>query len=140
LVRDLKKIIHEYYSELARAYRTKEFNPAKLHLDDDANLIGVSEFFEGKKEIIKMFNNSIYLIQEQNIQHQYFDHESCCAILNNRSTIPEIYLKTTERIVVRHGYIVEIYVLYDVKAWQNLMQLLQSVNSATSFFDKKHQD
>jgi hypothetical protein len=132
----LKKIIHDYYAELERAYRTKEFNPAKLHLDDDAVLIGVSEYFEGKQEIVKMYGNLIYLIQEQNILHQYFDHESCCSFFRNRSTVPEIYIKSTERIVVKHGYIVEIHIIYDTKAWQNLMQLLQSLNSATSFFDK----
>jgi hypothetical protein len=132
----LKKFIHDYHAELERGYRTKEFNPAKLHLDDEAVLIGVSECFEGKQEIIKMFGNLIYLIQEQNILHQYFDHESCCSFFRNRSTVPEIYIKSTERLVVKHGNIVEIHILYDTKAWQNLMQLLQSLNSATSFFDK----
>lgn len=132
----LKKIILDYHEELARGYGTKEFNPAKLHLDDDAVLIGVTEFFEGKQEIIKTFSNLIFLFQEQIIQHQYFDHESCCTFFRNRSTIPEIYIRITERLVVRHGHIVEIHVFYDTKAWQNLIQLLQNLNSATSYFDK----
>lgn len=132
----LKKIIHDFHAELERGFRTKEFNPIKLHLDDNAVLIGVSEFFEGKQEIVKVYSNLIYLFQELNIQHQYFDHESCCTFFRNRSVIPEIYIRITERIVVRHGHIVEIHVLYDTKAWQNLMQLLQSLNSATSFFNK----
>lgn len=98
--------------------------------------MGVCEFFEGKEEIVKMYGNLMHLIQEQHIEHQYFDHESCCSIFRNRSTIPEIYIKSAERIVVSHGHIVEIHILYDTMAWQNLMQLLQTLNSATSFFDK----
>ncbi len=132
----LKKVIHDYHAELQRGYRTKEFNPAKLHLDDNAVLIGVTEFFEGKEAIGKMFGNLIFLFQEQHIQHQYFDHESCCTFFRNHSTIPELYVRITERIVVRHGHITEIHVFYDTKAWQNLMQLLQSLNSATTFFDQ----
>lgn len=132
----LKKIIHDFHAELERGFRTKEFNPTKLHLDDNAVLIGVSEFFEGKQEIVKVYSNLIYLFQELNIQHQYFDHESCCTFFRNRSTIPEIYIRIAERIVVRHGSIVEIHVFYDTKTWQNMMQLLQNLSSATTFFDQ----
>lgn len=134
--RDLKKIIHDYYTELGRAYRTKELNPEKLHLNENAVLMGVSESFEGKEEIIKVYSNIMHLIQEQHIQHQYFDYESCCSILNNRSVIPEIYIRSMERIVVSHGHIIEIHILYDTTAWQNLMQLIQTLSSATSFFIK----
>jgi hypothetical protein len=130
----LKKIIHDYHAELERGYRTKEFNPAKLHLDDAAVLIGVSEYFEGKQEIVKVYGNLIYLFQEQHIQHQYFDHESCCTFFRNRSVIPEIYIRITERVVVKHGSIVEIHAFYDTKTWQNMMQLLQNLSSATTFF------
>ncbi|MBS0648079.1 MAG: hypothetical protein JSS10_02505 [Verrucomicrobia bacterium] len=132
--KDFKKTVHNFYGELGHAYRTKELNPAKLHLDEDANLYGVTEFFEGKKEIIKMYSKLVYLLQEQNILHQYFEHESCCSIFRNRSMIPEMYIKSAERIVVREGHIVEIHVIYDTQTWQRLVELLQNLNSSTSFF------
>ncbi len=133
---DLKKVVRDYYAELKRAYKTKELHPSRLHLHDDAKLIGTNEFFDGKKMIIKMFENFIHLIKDIDIQHQYFDHNSCCTILVAKSVIPEIQLKSTDRIVVTDGCIAEIYVYYDTRAWENLMHQLQTLSSTSAFFQK----
>lgn len=133
---DLKKVIREHYAELKRAYKTKELHPARLHLAEDAKLIGNNEFFDGKQMIVKMFENFIQLIKDVDIQHQYFDHNSCCSVLESTSIIPEIQIRSIDRIVITDGEIVEIHVFYDTRAWQNLMQRLQSLNSSAAFFQK----
>jgi ketosteroid isomerase-like protein len=129
-------VVREYYGELKRSFKTKELFPNRLHLDDDAKLIGTNEFFDGKEAIVKTLENFIHLIKDCDIQHQYFDHESCCSILNMVTIIPEIEMKSTERIVVAGGKIIEIYVYYDTRAWQNLMQRMQTLNSSVAFFQK----
>jgi hypothetical protein len=134
---DLKKVIREYYEELKRAYKTKELHPDRLHLHDDAKLIGTNEFFDGKKTIVKMFENFIHLIKDVDIQHQYFDHNSCCTLHVVTSIIPEIQIKSTDRMIVRDGCITEIYVYYDTRAWETLMHQLQTLTSTASFFQKE---
>lgn len=133
---DLKKVIRDHYGELKRAYKTKELHPDRLHLHDDAKLIGTNEFFEGKETIIKVLENFIHLIKDVDIQHQYFDHNSCCTIQLLTSVIPEILIKSTDRIVVTDGCITEIYVNYDTKAWEILMHQLQTLSSTSAFFQK----
>lgn len=133
---DLKKVIRDHYGELKRAYKTKELHPNWLHLHDDAKLIGTNDFFDGKETIIKVFENFIHLIKDVDIQHQYFDHNSCCTIQLLTSVIPEIQIKSTDRIVVADGSITEIYVYYDTRAWEILMHQLQTLTSKASFFQK----
>jgi hypothetical protein len=134
---DLKKVIREHYGELESGYKTKELNPDKLHLHDDAKLIGNNEYFDGKKTIIKIFENFIQLIKTVDIQHQYFDHNSCCTILVATSVIPAIQIRSTDRIVVSDGCITEIYVNYDARAWETLMHQVQTLSSTASFFQKE---
>ncbi len=134
---ELKKIIRDYYTEVRHAYKTKEINSTRLHLADKANLIGLNEFFEGKKAIVKMYSNLVNLIKDVDIQHQYFDPVSCCTYLNLITIIPEIQIKSTERIVVVNGHIIEISIIYDTIAWQNLMQFLQNLTSSASFFQNE---
>lgn len=128
--------MRDYYAELNRAFKTKELHPARLHLDENARFFGTNEFFDGKEAIVKTLENFIHLIKDSDIQHQYFDHESCCSITNIITIIPEIEIKSTERLVIAEGSIVEIYVYYDTRAWQNFMQRMQTLNSSVAFFQK----
>lgn len=136
MAKDLKKNVHDFYAELERAYRTKELNPAKLHLHEHVTLLANVHFYKGKEEIVKVYGNMSFIIQEQHIEHQYFDHESCCTFYKTRSIIPDIYIQAADRVVVKEGCIIDIYSIYDTQAWQNLMLLLQNLNSATSFFNQ----
>jgi hypothetical protein len=129
-------VIREYYAELKRAAKTKELHSARLHLDENARFFGTNEFFDGKKAIVQTLENFIHLVKDFDIQHQYFDHESCCTIQNVITIIPEIEIKSTERIVMAEGRIVELYIYYDTRAWHNFMQRMQTLNSSVAFFQK----
>ena len=133
---DLKKIIREHYAELNRAYKSKELNGDRLNLHDDAKMVGISDYFDGKKAIVEVLGKCIQLMTEVEIQHQYFDHNSCCTIMTTSSIIPEIKIKSTDRMVVSDGCITEMYVYYDTKAWELLMQRLQTLSSTASYFQK----
>ncbi|MBS0648080.1 MAG: hypothetical protein JSS10_02510 [Verrucomicrobia bacterium] len=135
--RNLKNIIQDFYDELGHAYRTKELRSPKLHLHEHATLLANVHFYEGKDEIIKVYSNMSFIIQEQCIEHQYFDHESCCTFYKTRSMIPDITIQAADRVVVKEGRIMSIYSIYDTEAWKNLMGLLQNLDSAHSFF-KEH--
>ncbi len=133
---DIKKIIREHYAELGRAYKSKVLNGDRLNLHDDAKMIGISDYFDGKKAIVEVLGKCIQLMTEVEIQHQYFDHNSCCTMMVTTSIIPDIKVRSTDRMVVSDGCIIEIYTCYDTKAWETLMHRIQNLNSSASFFNK----
>ena len=134
---DLKKVIREHYAELGRAYKSKVLNGDRLHLADDAKMIGISDYFDGKKAIVEVLGKCIHLMTHVEIENQYFDHNSCCTMMVTTSIIPEIKIRSTDRMVVSDGCITEIYVLYDTKSWETLMRRIQNLNSSASFFKKE---
>jgi hypothetical protein len=136
LLTAVKKVTREYYAEYKRAAKTKELNPARLHLYENATLTGNYEFLDGKKAIIEALEKFFTLVSDANIQHQYFDHESSCTILDVITIIPEIVIKTTIRLVVVDEGITEIYIYYDTLPWKNLMHKLQNQSSVVDYFQK----
>ncbi len=133
MVRELKTVVRDYYANLNRAFRTKELCPESLPLAEHANFIGINEFFEGKDRIIQLLSKTIFMIREFDIQRQYFDHESCCTVMEIITTIPDVRVSNIEWIVVKDGQVVEINTVYDARAWQQYMRLSQTRNSAVGY-------
>lgn len=131
----LKKITRDYFAEYKTAAKTKVLNPDRLHLHENATLTGNSQSLEGKKAIIPVLENLFSLINDVNVHHQYFDHESSCTILNFITLIPEILIKTVIRLIVVDEGVSEIIVYYDTLPWRNLIHRLQS-HSAAAYFQK----
>ena len=131
---DIKKTIREHYAELNRAYKSKELNGDRLGLHDDAVLIGIEDCFNGKAAIVEVLSKCINLMTHVEIHYQYFDHNSCCTMMTTTSVIPEIKIRSTDRMLVVDGYIVEMVTFYDRKAWQTLMHHLQTLSSTATYF------
>ncbi len=128
--RQLKTVIRNYYSAIDYAFKTKDLEPVKRCLAENANFKGIHEFFEGRESILELFSKSIFQIDFFDIQRQYFDHESCCTVMDMVMTIPDIRVANIEWVVVKDGQVVEINTVYDAKAWQKFMLLTESRNSA----------
>jgi hypothetical protein len=129
LPQELKTVIRDYYTGLQHAFKTKDLEPVKQCLAEHATLIGIHEFFEGKESILEMFGKFIFMIGKLDIQRQYFDHESSCTVMDIVTIIPEIRVSHVEWVVVKYGQVIEINTVYDTKAWQKFMQLMQNRNS-----------
>ena len=128
LPRELKTVIRDYYIALQHAFKTKDLDLVKRCLAENANLIGIHEYFKGKENILDMFGKFIFMINKLDIQRQYFDHESSCTVMDIITIIPGIRVPHIEWIVVNEGQVVEINTVYDAKAWQKFMQLMQNKN------------
>jgi hypothetical protein len=142
LPRELKTVIRDYYSALQRAFKTKDLDGVKQCLAEDAHLIGIHEFFEGRESILDMFSKFIFMINTLDIQRQYFDHESSCTVMDIVTLIPDVRIAHIEWIVVKDGHVEQIHTVYDTKAWQKFMQLMQTRNNETSYprMDKRLSD
>jgi hypothetical protein len=119
---NVKKIISDYYNELQHAFNKGTIDFTKLHLDEKVSVIGPNEKFEGKKAVEEMYGQFIHIVSHFDIQRQYFDHESCCTVMNCVTRKPPIPIVTIEWILVRNGKIVEIHPVYDTDAWNKVMQ------------------
>jgi hypothetical protein len=119
----LRKIIKEYYAEMNKAMIIKQLEPESLHLADDAKFIGINEYFEGKKNIVNMLRKAIFQMQRFEFKKQYFDDNSCCSVLDIVTQIPHIRVPSMDCITVQNGQIIEVNILYDIRAWEKFMKI-----------------
>ena len=132
--KDIKKISRDYYGEMKRAYKTKELYVPYLHLDENVKLIGTNEYFEGKTQVIDVFEKIIPMMRDLEVLHEYFDHHSSCSIVCRTSIFQEIQIISADRLVFMDGSITEIYIYYDTQAWHHLIKKLQNLSSSAAFF------
>ena len=111
------EIITDYYTELQKAFRTKQLDFSKLHLADNIRVIGPNESFEGKAVVEAMYAQFIQIMTRFDIKHQYIDQDSACTILDCVTSTPAGSVLTAEWLLVKEGRIVEIYPIYDSAAW-----------------------
>ena len=124
MVKDLKMIIHDYYTEVQKSFKTGKLDFSKLHFDENISVIGPNERFDGKKTVETMYSQLISIVTRFDIQRQYFDSDSCCTVMDCVTKSPPMPIATIEWILVRHGKIVEIHPVYDTKAWDLVMQAI----------------
>ncbi len=122
---NVKSIAADYYSEMQRAFKSGTINFANLHLDDNIRMIGPNEKCEGKKTVEDMLKMFITMVNNFDIKRQYFDEESCCTILDCVVKSPRRAIGTVELMMIKNGKIVEMRLIYDTLAWQEVMQAQQ---------------
>lgn len=125
MLKTIKIIARDYYLALDYAFRTKDFNRLKRFLADDCKLKALSASFIGKEAILKFMSSTISLVNKFEIRRQYFDHDSCCTIMDLITPIPDLHVNTIEWIVFRDSQVVEINAIFDVLASNRFMQLVQ---------------
>jgi hypothetical protein len=113
----IKKIISDYYTEIQRRFKGGELDFSRLHLDENVRVIGPNERFEGKQQVEEMFSLFISMVDRYELKRQYFDHDSCCTLLNCVTRSPALSILTVEWILIKQGKIVEIHPIYDTAAW-----------------------
>lgn len=86
----------------------------------------MSASFTEKDAILKFMSSTISLVNKFEIRRQYFDHDSCCTVMDVITPIPDLHVNTVEWIVIRDGQIVEINAIFDVLASNRFMQLIQN--------------
>ncbi len=126
MLKNIKTVARDYYLALEHAFKTKDFDRLKRFLADDCTLTAMSEFFVGKAATIQFMSSIIALINKFEIRRQYFDHDSCCTVMDIITPIPDLHVSNIEWIVIKDGQVVEINVVFDVQALNRFMQLVQN--------------
>ena len=120
-----KILARDYYAALAYAFKTKDFERLRGFLADDCKLMALSDAFIGKEAVIQCMSRIIALFNKFEIRRQYFDHDSCCTVMDIITPIPALHVINIEWIVIRDGQVVEINAIFDVLASNRFMQLVQ---------------
>lgn len=126
MLKTIKTVARDYYLALDYAFRTKDFDSLKRFLADDCKLKALSVSLIGKDAVLKFMSSTISLVNKFEIRRQYFDHDSCCTIMDLITPIPDLHVNTIEWIVFRDGQVVEINAIFDVLASNRFMHLIQN--------------
>lgn len=121
----LKTIISDYYSALAASYATGILQSEKLHLAENVKFKVPGEIFEGENDVIRMISFTVPVFSRMEIHRQYFDEDSCCAILTHYTKFPCVPIPNTQFIQVKEGQIIEISMLHEATAWNKFLMLRQ---------------
>ncbi len=122
----LKTVVRDYYTALHHAYRTKDFEHLSRFFAEDGVVTAVNESFVGKEAALQFMTNVISLVENFEIQRQYFDHDSCCTLMRINTRIPNTFITNIEVIVLRDNQIVEIKSIFDALTWQRYLTLIQN--------------
>jgi len=126
LLKAIKIVARDYYLALDYAFRTKDFDRLRRFLADGCKLKALSASFTGKEAILKFMSSTISLVNTFEIRRQYFDHDSCCTVMDVITPIPDLHVNTVEWIVIKEGQVVEINAIFDVQASNRFMHLIQN--------------
>ena len=124
--KSIKTVARDYYAALAYAFKTKDFDRLKSFLADDCKLMALSDSFVGKEAVFQFMSRIIVLIHKFEILRQYFDHDSCCTVMDVTTPIPDLHVSNIEWIVIRDGQVVEINAVFDAQAANRFMHLVQN--------------
>lgn len=133
-------MVRDYYAALHYAYRTKDFERLSRFFAEDCLVTAVNQSFVGKKAAVQFLTNVISLIDNFEIQRQYFDHDSCCTLMEIYTRIPNTSITNIEVIVLRDNQIVELTAIFDALAWQRYLTLIQNGDLFYSGISSCHND
>ena len=122
----IKTVARDYYAALHYAYHTKDFGPLGNFLSDDCVVTAINQSFVGKKASLQFMTNVISLMKTFEIRRQYFDHDSCCTVMDVITPIPDLHVKNIEWIVIRDGQVVEVNAVFDAQALNRFMHLIEN--------------
>ncbi len=120
---DIRTITYNYYTELAKGFKTRSLDTSKLPLAEKVSIIGPDKQFDGKETVEKMFTGFVGLVSTCDIIKQYFDEDSACTIINFISKDGSRSVLTAEIITVKYGEIVQMKVIYDTKQWASFVSV-----------------
>jgi hypothetical protein len=126
VTKSIKTLARDYYAALAYAFKAKDSERLKGFLAADCKLTVLSESFIGKEAAFQFMSSMISLINRFEIRRQYFDHDSCCTVMDLITPIPDLHVSNIECIIIRDGQVVEINVVFDAQAWNRFMLLIEN--------------
>jgi hypothetical protein len=132
LSKSIKTVARDYYAALDYAFKTKDFVRLKSFLADDCKFMVLSDSFIGKEAVFQFMSRMIALINKFEIRRQYFDHDSCCTVMDVITPIPDLHVSNIEWIVIRDGQVVEINAVFDAHAMNRFMHLIENSDLFTA--------